>query len=235
MGRWRPAPASSSAKKSGGISIRLGLPGLTAVAVLVVVGMAWSFILGVVVGRGHHPEQVVEEVVRQALPAPENTTANATVLRPEELQFFEKLHRMPVEQAAAPAESKTAAAASAAKAKPSAKKSVAARKDGEKPQASSSTRASSPTEGPQPQFVFEYQLAALDSAADAEAMVQRLKAAHVEARVSKASSQGKTWYRVLVRHRGVVETALEFKEYLKRSGFTDIVLRSRQPLDTPKN
>lgn len=234
MGMRRPAPASSSAKKSGGISVRLGLPGLTAVAVLVVVGMAWSFILGVVVGRGHHPEQVVEEVVRQALPAPDNTTANATVLRPEELQFFEKLHRMPVGPAAAPAEPKTAAAAPT-KAEPPAKKNVTARKDEEKPQALPPARASAPVQGPQPQFVFEYQLAALDSAADAETMVQRLKAARIDAWMSKGSAQGKTWYRVLVRHRGGVETALEFKENLKKNGFTDIVLRSRQPLDTPKN
>jgi cell division protein FtsN len=78
-------------------------------------------------------------------------------------------------------------------------------------------------------------LAALDSAADAETMVQRLKAARIDAWMSKGSAQGKTWYRVLVRHRGGVETALEFKENLKKNGFTDIVLRSRQPLDTPKN
>ena len=78
-------------------------------------------------------------------------------------------------------------------------------------------------------------IALLESGADADAMVQRLRAARIEAQVSKVSAQGKTWYRVLVRHRGGVESALEFKEHLKKNGFTDIVLRSRQPLTSPKN
>lgn len=205
---------------------------MAAAAVLVVVGMAWSFILGVVVGRGHHPEQVVEDVVRQALPVLDNTTAT-TVLRPEELQFFEKLHRMPVGQNATPpgegkAAPKVAATKSAAQGP-----NVVSREA--KNQTMDPARGTAVASGPALQFLFEYQLAALESGADADTMVQRLRAARIEAQVSKVSAQGKTWYRVLVRHRGGVESALEFKEHLKKNGFTDIVLRSRQPLTSPKN
>lgn len=225
------ARRSTSARGSG-FSVHLGLPGLVAVAVLVVVGMAWSFILGVVVGRGHHPERVVEEAVRQALPSQDNAS-NATVLRPEELQFFEKLHHLPTAEAPAAKEARNAAANATA-----AKAATKAKGEGNATATKNQTAAAAkpvPLAVPQPQTLFEYQLAALDNAADAEAMVRRLKAAGLDASVSKGTSQGKTWHRVLVRHRGTVDSATEFKERLKKSGFQEIVLRSKQPLDTPKN
>ncbi len=224
----RPSTTSSS---SGGFSVHLKLPGLVALAVLVVVGMAWSFILGVVVGRGHHPERVVEEVVRQALPPQDNATANATVLRPEELQFFEKLHHLPAASPQVPPtkSANSSSPALAAKAQGPTNASTAPKNQ---------TSVLSKTEAaavPQPQTLFEYQLAALDNSADAEAMVRRLKAAGLDAFATKGESKGKLWYRVVVRHRGTVESAAEFKERLKKIGFAEIVLRSKQPMESPKN
>ena len=55
-------------KEKSGLSFRLSLSGFLFLAVLVVIGMAWSFILGVMVGRGHQPEQVARSVMREVLP-----------------------------------------------------------------------------------------------------------------------------------------------------------------------
>jgi hypothetical protein len=70
-------------------------PGLVSVVVVAVIGVAWIFILGVLVGRGYKPENVVPQVAQimpstQAPAGPENKE-QPTVLKPEELQFQDTL------------------------------------------------------------------------------------------------------------------------------------------------
>jgi len=70
-------------------------PGLVSVVVVAVIGVAWIFILGVLVGRGYKPENVVPQVAQimpstQTPAAPENKD-QPTVLKPEELQFQDTL------------------------------------------------------------------------------------------------------------------------------------------------
>jgi len=226
----------SSRTSGSGFSVQLRLPGFVAAVCLVVIGMAWSFILGVVVGRGHHPEQVVEDVVRQAIPQtpPANTSA---VLRPEDLQFFEKLHHLPKSDnatASSPSKDKEAKAKDVGTTNASGQSPQAQTpKAMAKPKVPAPATPSSPVAGTtmEQQFLFSYQVAALNTAADAETLVQRLKKAGVEAKVQKGEEGGKTWFRVLVQHQGTVESAMNFKERLKQAGFAQPVLRSRQPVD----
>ena len=55
-------------KKDKKFSFQLGLSGFLSLAILVVIGMAWSFILGVVVGRGYQPETMAKEMAQKILP-----------------------------------------------------------------------------------------------------------------------------------------------------------------------
>jgi cell division septation protein DedD len=78
-------------------SLEMSMSGVISVGIVVVLGMCWVFILGILVGRGYRPEAAVPQIDRM-MPTteakmPDNTTPSAppTVLKPEELQFMEGL------------------------------------------------------------------------------------------------------------------------------------------------
>ena len=79
-------------------SIEISMSGVISVGIVVVLGMCWVFILGILVGRGYKPETAVPQIA-QMMPTtepkqPEGAAPGAppTVLKPEELQFMEDLH-----------------------------------------------------------------------------------------------------------------------------------------------
>lgn len=98
---------SSTTKKKDKdrLSFQFGLSGFLSLAVLVVIGMAWSFILGVIVGRGYQPEKMAMEMAQKVLPEdfPLLTEKNEEILKGEELEFFEKLKQGPSSVPPAPA------------------------------------------------------------------------------------------------------------------------------------
>lgn len=59
---------SANTKERKKFSFQLGLSGLLSLAMLIIVGMAWSFILGVVVGRGYQPEKIALDAAQKVLP-----------------------------------------------------------------------------------------------------------------------------------------------------------------------
>lgn len=70
-------------------------PGLISVVVVAVLGVVWIFILGVLVGRGHKPEEAVPQVA-QIMPSPPSveqpqSKEPPTVLKPEQLEFQDTL------------------------------------------------------------------------------------------------------------------------------------------------
>jgi|GEM_PF-761167 len=76
-------------------SFELTMSGLVSLGIVLVLGVSWVFILGILVGRGYRPEEAVPELA-QIMPSTENSATlessqPPTVLRPEELQFMEDL------------------------------------------------------------------------------------------------------------------------------------------------
>jgi hypothetical protein len=76
-------------------SFELTMSGLVSLGIVLVLGVSWVFILGILVGRGYRPEEAVPELA-QIMPSNENSATlessqPPTVLRPEELQFMEDL------------------------------------------------------------------------------------------------------------------------------------------------
>lgn len=210
---------------------QLSLSGFFSLAVLVVIGMAWSFILGVIVGRGYQPEKIALQAVQQVLPAdfPLLTEKNEEVLKAEELEFFDKLKQKP-EQAS------TAAAASAVKkpppAPPAATTAAAAPKPAQ-PAPVEKKAEQAPADlaaAKEEVFVFNYQVAALASMDQAKIVTKQLEPGGFKTSVVEATHEGKTWFRVYVHHQGTVESAKAMKEQLKGSGIDNILLRSRTPL-----
>lgn len=235
---------SSTTKKKDKdrLSFQLGLGGFLSLAVLVVIGMAWSFILGVIVGRGYQPEKMAMEMAQKVLPEdfPLLTEKNEEVLKSEELEFFEKLKQGPSSVPPAPAPQ---VAAAAPQPKPqTAEAPKPADPAAPKPQQSpieAALQSAAVAAGQAPPavkdakdevFVFNYQVAALASMEQAQTFLKKLDPAKFKTSVVTATHEGKTWYRVYVHHQGTVESALALKEQLNGSGIGGILLRSRTPL-----
>lgn len=217
---------------------QLGLSGFLSLAVLIVIGMAWSFILGVVVGRGYQPEKMALEAAQQILPEdfPLLTEKNEEVLKAEELEFFDKLKQTPAQAEAA--ETKAAQAKSA----PAKTQTAATEKkpDTAKPTVAKPTdkAAEKPTPAvpadlaadKEEVFVFNYQIAALASMDQAQTFLKQIAPGGFKTSVVTATHEGKTWYRIYVHHQGTVDSAKTLKDKLKASGINSILLRSRTPL-----
>ncbi len=76
-------------------AIELTTAKIVSVGIVMVLGISWVFILGILVGRGYRPEEAVPELA-QIMPATESpatleSATPPTVLKPEELQFMEDL------------------------------------------------------------------------------------------------------------------------------------------------
>ena len=238
----RKTSTAKKGKDSKGFTFQLGLTGFMSLAVLVVIGMAWSFILGVIVGRGHQPEKMAMDMARQVLPEdfPLLTEKNEEVLKSEELEFFEKLKQGPSSvPPASPAPPKAAAApkpqnattATAAAVKPqsaieAALQSAAQVAGQVAPQASQTATENAKGEV----FVFNYQVAALVSMEQAQTFLKKRDLSGFKTTVVQAEHEGKTWFRVYVHHQGTVDSAVGLKEQLKAKGIDNILLRSRTPL-----
>jgi cell division septation protein DedD len=76
-------------------SFELTMSGLVSLGIVLVLGISWVFILGILVGRGYRPEEAVPELAQimpsSETPATLESSQPPTVLRPEELQFMEDL------------------------------------------------------------------------------------------------------------------------------------------------
>lgn len=226
---------TTNTKEAKKFVFQLGLSGFLSLAVLVVVGMAWSFILGVIVGRGYQPEKLALEAAQQILPEdfPLLTEKNEEVLKGEELEFFDKLKQEPGQ-----AETKTVPAKAAPpKAAPAKKpdQPVTAATSAPKP---TEKTAEKPTPAvpadlaadKEEVFVFNYQVAALPSMDQAKAFVKQLEPGGFKTSIVAATHEGKNWYRIYVHHQGTVDSAKALKDKLKESGINSILLRSRTPL-----
>jgi len=227
-------------KKKGSFSFQLGLSGFMTLAVLVIIGMAWSFILGVIVGRGYQPEEMAMDVARQVLPEdfPLLTEKNEEVLKGEELEFFEKLRQGPSSVAPAPAppaKPKTPPKPETQAEKPAPQVEKTAQQKESTIQAALKSAAvaagRSVDQAPKADvFVFNYQIAALASMEQARTFIKRHNLSGLKTSVVTAAHEGKTWYRVYVHHQGTVDSAVALKEQLKAKGIGNMLLRSRTPL-----
>ena len=114
----------NAARENGGprkFTFEISMSGVVSVGIVVVLGMCWVFILGILVGRGYKPETAVPQIA-QMMPTTEaklpdgEAKAPPSVLKPEDLQFMEDVHTQPGAEAAdaagkAPADPKKTAVA----------------------------------------------------------------------------------------------------------------------------
>lgn len=226
-------PPRTAKKDKQKFTFQLGLSNFLFLAILVVIGMAWSFILGVIVGRGHQPEKMAAEMAHRVLPEdfPLLTDNNEQVLSGEELEFFDQLKRSPSRRTGAPTTAPAPVAKKAPeppKPQPDTKAKQAALQAAQ--QLADAREQAAPDSGKDQVFVFNYQVAALETMEQAQRVIKQLAPGGFKTSVIQASHAGKTWFRVYVHHQGSVPSAEALKEKLKGYGIASTLLRSKTPL-----
>ncbi len=172
--------------------------------------IVWAFILGVFVGRGYNPEDVMPDISR-IMPQEEKKQEEARILRPEELEFHERLRSEP---ARGPAPQEQPAAPAADPPREQAMETAALPPDPE-PEAES--------------FVYTFQGGSFQSMERAGGLQQRLYQEGFEASINRAFSGEKPWYRVIIEVETTPSKIDSFKQKLGEQGIDQPLLRNKRP------
>lgn len=220
----KDGPPNKKAKK---YRMEFSSTGLIVAVVLSVVGLAWIFLLGVLVGRGYTPENAVPEIadfmpkeqpfVEEPAPpvagavdkeTPKPAAPEEKVIAPEELEFHKELAKKPT------------APPPVVKAPPVVEKKPAPAppKVAEKPVTSAQIH------------LYEYQAASYGSRDAAERFQNVLGSKGVPADIETADVKGKTVYRVIVGFTGSEKRAAEVLEVLAGQGVKKPLLRKKKAL-----
>lgn len=194
-------------------TLRFSLAGLVSLCLLLVAGLSWMFVMGVLVGRGYKPENAVPTVVKVL---PKASAPNATaVLKAEELEFYDELKKKPKAQSP---EQKTAVQEPVPPVS--------------KPPKELSFAGVPPKKPPLDETVYNYtyQAAAFRDLGAAHEFQARLSKLGLANNIETAISQGKTWHRVLVYFKGTPTDTRELKEKLKTLGVDKALLKEKKPL-----
>lgn len=237
-------------------SIELSMSGVVSVGIVVVLGMCWVFILGILVGRGYRPEAAVPQIA-QMMPTteaqlPDNTTTTSppSVLKSEELQFMEDLQGKEGEVVADSAQKSdgkkgpkghdladarpipmgSAAVATAvpgARAIPPAPPAAKVVPPAPTPAVAARVEPKSPFEKKGSRYAATYQVASFPARDQAEAMAKQLAKKGITASIHEAKSNKTPVFRVNIQLKG---SEAEIADSLKRTGEKGPILLGKKPL-----
>jgi len=209
---------SKSKKKTvkSKFKLELGLSGLIYLGIFIILGMVWAFILGVYIGRGYKPEDVVPEIARimpETKSRPNQTPPGIVkqeTLRPEQLEFYEKLKDQPKTKL-----KKDTPARTATKGKSRAR--------------SKNTKTNS-ANAKQNIYSYTYQVAAFKTLNQANKMQKTLTTQGIMSSVTQTFTGNRTWFRVFVHFQGTPKQVEKFKNKLKKIGIKQPILKRKKPL-----
>jgi hypothetical protein len=235
----------------------VNMSSVVSVGIVLVVGMCFAFILGILVGRGYRPENAVPplaKVMPTTEPAhPEGATPQQQpqALKPEDLSFMEP------KDGAVVAESTQKGSGEPQKTGPGALKSCdladarpapataqipppppavpAPAKPAAPPKSAAAPAAAKAVVEPKAPFAppagkryrATYQIASFPARDQAETMVKRLSAKGLTASVHEGKSKDRTVFRVNISLHG---SETEITEALRRSGEKGPILLDKKPL-----
>lgn len=193
--------------------------------------LVWVFIFGIMLGRGHNPEEVVPELAK-VMPASPPLSPDSQpqgnmneVLHPSELKYHDSLKGKDVQ------EKPRAAATPPEAALPQTAPNPAPPQPAAKAPAPAQPPVASRTSASQEQAVYDYvyQVAAFNSSAGAEILRKKLQNGGLAAKVDQSESNGTTWYRIMVSFRGKPENTRKLREQLAAYGIKTLILRGKTP------
>ena len=217
------APAGKKAAQSGKasqkkkktakgklIQFKLTWSGLISWGVFAFVVVAWAFILGVLVGRGYHPEAflplVAEYMPGQSGQQQGEDQDQSSVLSAQDLGFYDTLQQEDGRKTDEPARIQTQVESD---------QDSYAEPD---PEVQSQKQA----------YVYEYQVGAFKRRSQAEVLQQGLRKQGFVAQVVRSTVQGTAWYRVLVQYTGQTTEKEAFTSRLRQAGVKNFFLRSKK-------
>lgn len=200
---------NTGGKKGSRLSLEL-TPGKTlSLGGIVLLALVWAFILGVLVGRGYHPEDVVPKVTSLTPQEEEKQDRSSRVLAPEELDFYDRLRSTPAQR------------------EPSEEKEPAAHAPQE--QDTVETAALPDSHEPAPEtFVYTYQVGSFKDMEKANNLQAKLYQEGFSASITKAFTQEKPWYRVLIEVETTPTQLDDIKQDLEEFGITQPLLRNKR-------
>ncbi len=168
--------------------------------------IVWAFILGVFVGRGYNPEDVMPDISR-IMPQEEKKQEEARILRPEELEFHERLRSEPARDPS-PQEQPLETAALPPEPEP-------------EPEPETEAEAES--------FVYTFQVGSFQSMERAGGLQQRLYQEGFSASINRTFSGEEPWYRVIIEVETTPSNIDSFKQKLGEQGIDQPLLRNKRP------
>ncbi|MDR2161302.1 MAG: SPOR domain-containing protein [Desulfovibrio sp.] len=185
--------------------------------------IAWSFVLGVLLGRGYAPEAHIPELDR-LMPRTENAVAPAVIASdrsadadPAEDAAIIQPGDMGYRQTLKGSSPRTASPETAAR-------------------PASQPLPSAPAAPPREAYVYIYQVAAYKAAAPCQALVDRLKKAGLNASTEKSvSSAGTTWYKTMIRFQGTPDDVSQLRRALEPFRLNTLILRSKNPMPAQRS
>lgn len=189
-------------------------PGFFTLAIVFVLALVWAFILGILVGRGYHPEAYIpglsmlfshsDKNINEKQSVGSSDKKNRSVLRSEELGFYQELTR-------SSRRGKSKLSSSSAK------------------EYIRNENTSDPNDGVVYKYV--YQVAAFQTKEPAEALYQSLKDKGYQVITKQIKKDQRVWYRVFVPFKGLPEEAERFKNKLAGLGGTNPFIRQKEKLE----
>ena len=200
--------------KSGGkFKLELGLSKTLSLGAFVVLAMIWSFILGIFVGRGYNPEDMLPDIAR-IIPDSGQEIKAPGVLRPEDLDFFDRLRSGPESPSPSPRVRETPAAPA-------------------EPEAPVTVRPDPPAApAPVPEaetFIYSYQVGSFQTMDRAVDFQQKLGNIGFSASIADAFVNNEPWYRVIVEFESSEQGSARYMDKLESQGIKQPVLRSKRP------
>lgn len=206
------APQTNTARV---ITVRLRVPALVLMALLLVGGLIWAFVLGVMVGREEINEELAALMPPRQQPAGQNEADKGAdevekLIRVEDLKYQESLRQnQPQEAPRAPAPAPIAPRPAPA--------AVAAQ-----PQGQSAGKAA---------YRYSYQVASYNKEEQARALAGKLGNMGVKAEVEAKSVEGASRFRVLIHFEGDDNTVESMQNMLKKDfKINSILPRGKTPL-----
>ncbi len=210
----------TTGKPKGKFKIELGLTKTLSLTAFIVLAMVWSFILGVFIGRGYNPEDVLPEIAR-IMPDANKETSASSILRPEDLDFFDQLRSSPA-PAPAPVQHQTPA--------PPAEQIVAAVKP--EPVIETPPPPAQPDVPSAPAvatFVYSYQVGSFQTMDKAIEMQHQLMSDGIQASIADAFVDNAPWFRVIVEFESTETGSDRFLKQLENHGITQPLFRGKRP------
>lgn len=225
----RPAKGEKSRLRDRTVTITISLPKAVFGVLFSLFVLVWVFIFGIMLGRGHNPEEVVPELSK-VMPTPANPQAAPApvdeVLQPRDLKYHDSLKG---KNASGPPRAATPSPV------PQQSPTATPRPVTPKPAEPSTTPPVRQTPAPasasgQDQTVYNYvyQVAALNDMKQAQTLRQKLQNDGISAKVTETQANGKTWFRILVYFKGKPEDTRMLREKLAAHKIPDIILRDKK-------